>query len=56
MHKIEMLLESDEFIVTYDHSKANEELLTETVKKTGFSAQVVTDQNNKPKELEKQTK
>jgi hypothetical protein len=43
-----MLLESDEFIVTYDPSKASDELLIEAVKQSGFTARVVTNQNNKP--------
>jgi hypothetical protein len=51
-----MLLESDEFIVTYDPSKATDELLIETVKKSGFTARVSENQNNKAEELEKPTK
>lgn len=42
MRKVEMLLERDEFLVTYDPSKANDELLIETVKNSGYTAQVVT--------------
>lgn len=53
--KIEMLLERDEFVVTYDPTKATDELLIETVKQSGFTARVVTDQNNKPERLEKPT-
>lgn len=36
-----MLLESDEFIVTYDPARVDEEVLTDTVKQVGYTAQVV---------------
>ncbi|HRH40516.1 MAG TPA: thioredoxin family protein, partial [Pyrinomonadaceae bacterium] len=52
MRKVEMLLEMDEFLVTYDPSKANDELLIETVKKSGYTAQVATDQVAKSEEKE----
>lgn len=39
-----MLLETDEFIVSYDPTKATDESLIDTVKKSGYTAQVVTDQ------------
>ncbi len=36
-----MLLESDEFVVTYDPAGASEEMLTVAVKEVGYTAQVV---------------
>jgi hypothetical protein len=39
-----MVLENDEFLVTYDPTKANDEILIETVKRSGYTARVV----NKP--------
>jgi thiol:disulfide interchange protein len=47
-----MMLEKDEFLVTYDASKATDDLLVESVKKSGYTARVVIDQNNKPEEKE----
>lgn len=38
-----MVLEADEFLVTYDASKADEKLLIETIKKSGYTARVVTN-------------
>ena len=37
-----MMLDRDEFLVTYDPAKANEQLLLATVKGAGYTAQVVT--------------
>ena len=48
MRKVEMVLERDEFLVTYDDSKANDNLLIETVKNSGYTAQVVDDKDAKP--------
>jgi copper chaperone CopZ len=41
VHKIEMELEKDEFLVAYDSTKINDEILVETVKRAGFTADVV---------------
>jgi thiol:disulfide interchange protein len=48
-----MVLERDEFIVTYDPAKATDELLIKTVKESGYTAQVVSDQAKKPAQEEK---
>jgi copper chaperone CopZ len=40
VHKIEMELDKDEFIVTCDPTKINDETLIETVKRSGFTAEV----------------
>ena len=37
-----MLLDRDEFLVTYDATKADTKLLLRTVKASGYTAQVVT--------------
>ena len=42
MKHIEMLLDRDEFLVTYNPAKAGTKLLVATVKKSGYSARVVT--------------
>ena len=52
MRKVEMVLENDEFLVTYDPSKATDKLFVETVKKSGYTARVVTDLVNKNQETE----
>lgn len=39
-----MVLERDEFLVSYDPAKGNDELLVETVKQSGYAAQVVSNQ------------
>jgi thiol:disulfide interchange protein len=54
VRKVEMVLERDEFLVTYDASKADDNLLIETVKKSGYTTQVVADNGAKP-EAEKIT-
>ena len=36
-----MVLENDEFLVTYDQTNASDEILVETVKKAGFTVRVV---------------
>ncbi len=36
-----MLLETDEFVITYDASKGDDELLIRTVRKAGYTAEVV---------------
>lgn len=54
MRKVEMVLENDEFLVTYDSSKADDKVLIETIKKSGYTAQVVIDKTAKP-EAEKIT-
>lgn len=41
VHKIEMELDKDEFLVTYDPTQASDETLVETVKQSGFTAEVV---------------
>lgn len=41
MKHIEMLLDRDEFLVTYNPAKAGTKLLLATVKKSGYSARVV---------------
>jgi len=41
VQKIQMFLEKDEFLVTYDPTKANDEILLKTVKRTDFRAEVV---------------
>jgi copper chaperone CopZ len=41
VHKIEMELDKDEFLVTYNPMKADDETLVETVKRSGFTAEVV---------------
>ena len=43
-----MVLERDEFIVTYDSTKATEELLIAAVKQSGYTAQVVSGQSGEP--------
>lgn len=48
-----MFLERDEFVVTYDPTKGNDELLIKTVKESGYTAQVVSDQAKKPDQEEK---
>ena len=48
VRKIEMVLERDEFTITYDPTKATEELLIATVKKSGYTAQVISGQPNEP--------
>lgn len=40
-----MLLDRDEFLVTYDPAKANEKLLLITVREAGYTAQIVTGEN-----------
>lgn len=52
MRKVEMLLETDGFIVTYDVSKGDDELLIKTVKKAGYTAEVVTGQSDKAEKEE----
>ncbi len=52
MRKVEMVLENDEFLVTYDTAKGNDELLVETVKKSGYTAQVVTNQAEKTRKTD----
>ena len=42
MKQIKMLLDRDEFLVTYDATKADTKLLLRTVKASGYTAQVVT--------------
>ena len=42
MKQIKMLLDRDEFLVTYDATKADAKLLLRTVKASGYTAQVVT--------------
>ncbi len=42
MKQIKMLLDRDEFLVTYDAAKADTKLLLRTVKASGYTAQVVT--------------
>lgn len=41
VHKIEMELDKDEFVVAYDPIKINDDTLIETVKHSGFTAEVV---------------
>ena len=43
-----MLLERDEFLVTYDSTKADIKLLLTTIKSSGYSAQVVTGTTESP--------
>ena len=45
MTKIEMLLDRDEFLVTYDTAKADTKLLVTIVKKSGYTARVVSGKN-----------
>ena len=45
MKKIEMLLDRDEFLVTYDPAKADTKLLVATVRKSGYTARVVAGKN-----------
>jgi thiol:disulfide interchange protein DsbD len=52
VRKVEIILETDEFLVTYDPVKGNDELLVETVKKSGYTAQVVANQAEKTKKTE----
>jgi thioredoxin:protein disulfide reductase len=47
-----MILENDEFLITYDPAKGNDELLMETVKKSGYTARVVSDQGEKTQAAE----
>ncbi len=42
MKQIKMLLDRDEFLVTYDAAKADTKLLLRAVKASGYTAQVVT--------------
>jgi thiol:disulfide interchange protein len=44
VRKVEMVLENDEFLITYDPAKGNDELLVETVKQSGYAAQVVSNE------------
>jgi thiol:disulfide interchange protein len=46
--KVEMLLERDEFVVTYDPSKADAGLLIAAIKEAGYTAQVVTGGAQQP--------
>jgi thiol:disulfide interchange protein len=50
VRKVEMVLERDEFLVTYDASKADDKLLIETIKQAGYTAQVVTENAAKSNE------
>jgi thiol:disulfide interchange protein len=43
-----MVLERDEFIVTFDSTKVTEEILIATIKKSGYTAQIVSDQPSEP--------
>ena len=52
MRKVEMVLENDEFLITYDPAKGNDGLLVETVKKSGYTARVVSDQDGKTEQKE----
>lgn len=52
MRKVEMVLENDEFLVTYDPIKGNDEQLVETVKQSGYTARVVSDQAEKTQKSE----
>lgn len=47
-----MVLENDEFLITYDPAKGSDELLVETVKKSGYTARVVSDHAEKTAEAE----
>ena len=47
--KIEMLLDRDEFLVSYDATQADIKLLLATVKKAGYTAQVLTGTANATK-------
>jgi thioredoxin-like negative regulator of GroEL len=40
-----MLLDRDEFLVTYDPAKANEKLLLQTVKESGYTAKLVSGES-----------
>lgn len=40
-----MRLERDEFVITYDATKATQKLLIATIRKSGYTAQVVTGKN-----------
>jgi thiol:disulfide interchange protein len=50
VRNVEIVLERDEFLVTYDASKADDKLLIETIKQAGYTAQVITDNGAKPSE------
>lgn len=52
VRKVEMILERDEFLVTYDPAKGNDELLVQTVKQSGYTAQIVTNQAEKTQKIE----
>lgn len=52
MRKVEMVLEKDEFLITYDPAKGNDELLVQTVKKSGYTARVVLDQAERTEQTE----
>jgi thiol:disulfide interchange protein len=41
-----MRLERDEFVITYDETKATPQLLLATIRQAGYTAQVVTGKNN----------
>lgn len=47
-----MVLETEEFLVTYDPAKGNDELLVKIVKKSGYPAQIVTNQLENTKKTE----
>lgn len=53
MQKVEMVLENEEFLVTYDQAQGNDELLIKTVKESGYTAQVLSDQTIKSETEEK---
>ncbi|MBL8208329.1 MAG: thioredoxin family protein [Blastocatellia bacterium] len=46
MKKIEMLLDRDEFVVTFDAAKADAKRLIATIKNAGYTAQVVSGDAN----------
>lgn len=48
MKKIEMLLDRDEFVVTYDSSKATAKRLIATIKTAGYTAQIIGSDAKKP--------
>ena len=48
-----MLLDRDEFVVTYDPAKVNEETLIATIKRSGYTAQIVLGSSPDPAPEEK---
>ena len=48
MRKIEMLLDRDEFLVSYDPGKATEDELIATIKEAGYTAQIVGGRSTGP--------